>query len=268
MSLLEDVMSKVPEVSPGPFEKKKILIYGAPGVGKSTLFSKFANHLFLNTDPGLSFLKVRNIPIDSWKKFVKTVDELVLKSSESKYKDLIVVLDIIDGIYSLCRKSVLQRYGLAHESDTPYGKTYDIVKQEFQTTLSKLAAHFGIGFISHSKDVEIKSRITSITKTLPTISGGAFEYLKGICDFIGYCEASTTKEEKALGERYITFTITENLMAKDRAGIFPEKMPLDFKTIYETYQKNYKNIGVPKKNTPVQKSQTSTKKKVLVKRKK
>lgn len=237
--MLEKILESKPHLSTKPFEKKIFMIYGPAGVGKSTFFSKFKNHLFLNTDPGLEFLKVRNIPIGSWKDFVKIVDELVEKRKDPLFKNVIIVIDLIDGVYSLCRKSILKRYGLSHETDTPYGKTFDIIKTEFQTVLAKLAAFYGIGFISHSREIEIKSRITSISKTQPTISGGAGKFVEGMCDFIGFCETSMTKEEKALGKRYITFTPTENLTAKDRAGLFPEKMPLDFNVVSNTYEKNF-----------------------------
>lgn len=263
---LDDVMNTPPRISITPFEKKKFLIYGPAGVGKSTFFSKFKNHLFLNTDPGLEFLKVRSKSIESWKQFQKIVEELTVSSKEPAYKNLIVVLDLIDGLYTLCRKSVLTKYGLAHESDTPYGKTFDIVKTEFQSTISKLAANYGIGFISHSKETELKSRITTISKIHPTISGGAAKFIEGICDFIGYCETSTTKEEKQLGSRYITFTPNENLTAKDRAGLFPEKMPLDFDTVYNTYNKGFQAQYVQGKSVKTEIKKTGLRKVILKKK--
>lgn len=250
MSLLNDVMNQEPHISVSPFEKKKFLIYGPAGVGKSTFFSKFKKHLFLNTDPGIDFIKTRNIPITSWKMFKKIVEELVAyqtpgsKTYDPKYDNMIIVLDLIDGLQALCRKSILNKYGLSHESDTPYGKTFDMVKSEFQTTIASLAAVYGIGFISHAKDIEIKGRIDKLSKIVPTISGGAGKFVEGLCDFIGYCEVSTTKEEKALGPRYITFQPQEDLTAKNRGDVFPDKMPLDFDVVYETYQRNFrKNFG-------------------------
>ena len=81
-SILEKVMNTKPHISVTPFEKKKFLIYGPAGVGKSTFFSKFKNHLFLNTDPGIDFIKVRKIPITSWKQFKKLVEELERCSQE------------------------------------------------------------------------------------------------------------------------------------------------------------------------------------------
>lgn len=244
-SILEKVMNTKPHISVTPFEKKKFLIYGPAGVGKSTFFSKFKNHLFLNTDPGIDFIKVRNIPITSWKQFKKLVEELVSyqapdsKFYDHRYDNMIIVLDLIDGLQALCRKSILNKYGLAHESDTPYGKTFDMVKSEFQTVIGSLAAVYGIGFISHAKDIEIKGRIDKLSKVVPTISGGAGKFVEGLCDFIGYCEVSTTKEEKALGPRYITFQPQEDLTAKNRGNLFPNKMPLDFDVVYDTYQKNF-----------------------------
>lgn len=244
-SQLDKVMSSEPKISPAPFEKKKFLIYGPAGVGKSTFFSKFKNHLFLNTDPGLEFIKTRNIPITSWKQFKKLVEELVAKQTiggphyDKAYDNMIVVIDLIDGVQALCRKSILNKYGLAHESDTPYGKTFDMVKSEFQTVIGSLAAVYGVGFISHAKDIEIKGRFDKLSKIVPTISGGAGRFVEGMCDFIGYCEMSTTKEEKALGDRYITFKPAEDLTAKDRAGVFPNKMPLDFDVVFNTYQTNF-----------------------------
>lgn len=255
MSELDNVVNSIPKISTTPFEKKKFLIYGDAGLGKSSFFAKFNNHLFLNTDPGLEFIKTRNIPITSFKKFKDIIKELIDKQTKGsstyneKYNNMIIVIDLIDGIQMLCRKSILNKYGLAHESDTPYGKTFDMVRSEFQSVLAPLAALYGIGFISHAKDIEIKGRFDKLAKRVPTISGGAGKFVEGMCDFIGYCEMSTTKEEKLLGDRYITFQPKEDLTAKDRANLFPNKLPLDFDVVYETYQTNfakkYKNVVTP-----------------------
>lgn len=242
---IESIFDKEPTISVSPFEKKKFLIYGPAGVGKSTFFSKFKKHIFLNTDPGLDFIKVRNMPIVSWKSFKKTAEQLIAFQTpggaeyDKKFDNSIIVIDLIDGLWTLCRKAVLTQAGYSHESDGEWGKGHDLVKKEFQTQIASLAAVYGVGFISHDKNIEIKGRLSRISKTVPSITGNVGKFIEGLCDFIGYCEVSSTKAEKELGDRYITFRPTEELTAKDRAGLFPEKMPLDFDVVYSTYQKNF-----------------------------
>lgn len=254
-TLVTKVMSKEPAFDNVTFSKMKFLIYGPAGVGKSTFFSKFNNHLFLNTDPGLALIKTRHIPIVSWKDFKKIVEELVSYQNpqsdkyDSKYDDIIIVLDLIDGLRDLCRKSVLARMGWAHESEGDYGKGHDMVLHEFKTVISNLCAYYGVGFISHSKDIQIRGRIDRLSKVVPSISGKVGNFIEGLCDFIGYCDVSTTKSEKELGERYITFLPVEDLTAKNRGGVFPEKLPLDFFVVRDTFNTNVKKLQQDKLST-------------------
>lgn len=258
---LKSILKSTPTLVKKPFEKLKIFIHGPAGVGKSTLFSKFDNHLFLNTDQGLDFLKVRKIPIESWKTFKTIANDLIKNHGRKEYNNLFIVIDLIEGLYLLCRKYVLALHGLSHESDAGYGKGHDLVKMEFRTIISSLAVLYGMGFISHSREVTIKSRLSEITKIQTMLPTEISKFIEGLCDYVGYCEFSLTKEEKKLGKRYITFNGNENLLAKTRSNekdSFPDKMSLDLDVIKKCYDANIENLmgrggGLHKKNKKVKK---------------
>lgn len=55
----------------------KTVIYGAEGVGKSSLAAKFPNALFLDTEGGTSRLDVRRIKITGWEELLATVKEVI-----------------------------------------------------------------------------------------------------------------------------------------------------------------------------------------------
>lgn len=218
------------------------LIYGSPGIGKSTFFSKFDRSLFLNTDTGLSFIKAYKIPISSWLEFKKTVDYLFEKRSP-KYN--LFVIDTIDLVFTMCVDYICRKRGIEHQSDESWGKGYELVQREFKIPIQKLASMkrfgFGTAFISHAQEIEIRGRAIRTSKTIPTLQKQARSFVMPLCDIIGYCGYAQSKADKEEGDRLIFFNPDETIEAKDRTGLLPVKCKLDF-DIVKSYLKKENTI--------------------------
>jgi len=221
------------------FSQLKWLLYGPPGIGKSTFFSKMVDGerrpIYLNTDPGLRFLNVMKLPILSWRQFTDAVDTLVAKPSPL-YS--IVVLDTIDILFRMARKFVCDREGINHVSELEWGKGSDMVRDQFDLQIAKLALldqhGIGLGFISHSKDVEVRGRAVKTSKIVPSMQGGAYTAVAPLCDVIGYAGFTSEKPSKENPDgigRAVYFNPDETYDAKDRTGMLPAKCKLDFDVV-------------------------------------
>lgn len=221
------------------FSQLKWLVYGPPGIGKSTFFSKATDGarapLFLNTDPGLRFIKTIKHPITSWSQFSSVVDTLVNKPT-AHYS--IVVLDTVDILFRMCRKFVCDRENINHVSELEYGKGSDMVRDQFELQIAKLALldqhGTGLAFISHSKDVEVRGRAIRTSKIVPTMQNAAYGIVAPLCDVIGYAGFTVTKADEANPDgigRVVHFNPDETHEAKDRTGMLPEKCKLDFNVV-------------------------------------
>lgn len=221
------------------FSQLKWLIYGPPGIGKSTFFSKAIDEerkpLFLNTDPGLRFIKAIKQPISSWSQFTNVVDTLVAKPS-GLYS--IVVLDTVDILFRMCRKFVCDREGINHVSELEWGKGTDLVRDQFELAITKLALldqhGTGLAFISHSKDVEVRGRAIRTSKIMPTMQNAAYGIIAPLCDVIGYAGFTVTKADESNPDgigRVVHWNPDETHEAKDRTGMLPEKCKLDFDVV-------------------------------------
>jgi hypothetical protein len=221
------------------FSQLKWLLYGSPGLGKSTFFSKATDGdrapIFLHTDPGLRFIKAYKQPIMSWGSFVQSVDTLVSKPSPL-YS--MVVLDTVDILFRMARKFVCDREGINHVSELEWGKGGDMVRDQFDLQIAKLSlldSHgIGLAFISHSKDVEVRGRAVKTSKVVPTMMNGAYAAVAPLCDVIGYAGFSVekiTKENPDGIGRVVHFAPDETYDAKDRTGMLPAKCKLDFDVV-------------------------------------
>lgn len=212
-----------PALQSTDMKKMKWLCYGPPGTGKSTFFSQAKDVLFLTTDGGHQFINSMNRPIDNWFTFKKYVKAIKLERPK-QYKA--IAFDVVDGLYKMARKNVCEKRGIEHPSDEQWGKGYDLVSTEFELPFLELIGlrQYGLFFLSHSEEVEKKTRLSTITKTVPTLKKQAFQILQPMMDIISYYGFDGTMTDAGEPVRRMYFQPTENMEAKDRTKKLPESL--------------------------------------------
>ena len=175
-------------------ESKKILIAGAPKIGKSTLAAGLDpdHNLFIATEPGLDANEVFQEPCGSWLKFRKIGEEL----AETKHPFTIVTVDTVDELARMCAEHVIGdmaktsgKTGYVHPSDFDYGKGWQAVTDEFRLRVAKLCnLGLGVVFLSHLKESTVKTKVGEQTVFSPEVGAkGSREWLLGFVDYIFFC---------------------------------------------------------------------------------
>ena len=218
----------------------RLLIYGPPKIGKTTLASGFPNALFLATEKGYARFKVHVIDITSWIKFQEAVNLI----TTSKHKFKFIVIDTLDVLFSLCVSSVCLKLKIDHLSDEDYGKGYDMAAKEFEKWINKLfIAPYGFIGISHTKINEIFSRSGKISKIVPTLPNQARKIIIPKVSTIGYMDMAPfeVKPGKFRERHVISFEPSEMLEAGDRDGRLPQKfvVPKDPEETYRIFKDAY-----------------------------
>jgi hypothetical protein len=216
-----------------------ILLYGRPKIGKSELMSKFSGAYFLETEPGLKFLKVRKTVIKRWEDFQGLVIAFE-KHGTDKHKVKMFVVDTVDNLYKFCFTYVCTTKGFEHPSDAEWGKGWEATYDEWHHWITRLISlGCGITFVAHQVEREIISRSIQITKTEPALPKTAYRLINAVVDFIFpvVTVAVRNKQDKTFQERrYIITKARENLEAGDRTGLLPARIPLNYEEFYAALQ--------------------------------
>lgn len=178
------------------------LIYGYPGVGKTSLALSAKNPVLLDTDRGAHRADGDGdvILIDNYAEMSHPPTFI----QQVKDYDTIVI-DTADGLLDYMMNWV--------QAENPRIKNklqlYGLLREEFK----KLAAAFKVSgksliFIAHAKEtLEGETKIVR-----PQITGGSYDIITRESDFIGLMSIKD-------GKRVLSFTPDENYISKDSAGL-------------------------------------------------
>lgn len=181
--------------------RMKIYAYGAPFSGKTYFANGFPNVLFLSTDGNYNNLPggipphidiKDNVTVEgritkrvyAWEVLKEVITELEKKQNDFET----IVLDLVEDAHQHCRQYIFQKYGIQHESDTGFGKGWDLVSTEFLGVMKRLMTldYQNIILISHedvSKDLTRKSG-DKITQVKPNIPDKIANKLSGMVDIV------------------------------------------------------------------------------------
>lgn len=214
--------------------KIRMLLYGPPKIGKTTLASGWPGALFLATEKGYEAIKVYKKDITSWQYFKDVVDIIIEGDHEFKT----VIIDTADLLFKLCTDAMCQELDITHVSDEDWGKGYDIVANEFERVINKLfMSDYGLILISHTKIQDLTSRIGKLSKTTPTLSNQARRIIIPKVSVIGSMKLKLVKvaDGKYIEKRVISFLPSEIEEAGDRDGKLPSELTV-VKDPHKTYQ--------------------------------
>ncbi len=235
------------EVISGKIEKKKkVVLYGPEGIGKSSLAANFPKPIFIDTEGSTTEMTVdRLAKPTSWTMLNQQVDWA--KQQVGRFETL--VIDTIDWAEMLCTESICAQHGKKGVEDFGYGNGYVYVKEEFGRFLNKLSdvidAGLNVVLVAHSQIIkfeqpdemgaydryQLKLGKKTSSQTAPLVKEWADMLL-----FINYETYSVAVDDKGRkhkgqgGTRMVYATHHPAWDAKNRHGL-PDKFPLDYSHI-------------------------------------
>ncbi len=231
----------------------KTVIYGAEGIGKSTLAVKFPQPLFIDTEGSTKNLDVARLPAPtSWEMLLQEIDYV---KTARPCKTLII--DTIDWAEQLCIADLCAKNGKAGIEDFGYGKGWEYEKESFGKFLNRLTevvnAGINVTLTAHATmrkfeqpdemgsydrwEMKLGSKTTN--KIAPLVKEWA--------DVVLFCNYKTMvvqtdkegKKHKAQGNKRVMYTTHHPCWdAKNRFGL-PEEIPMDYEQIRFIYEGNF-----------------------------
>lgn len=222
-----------------------MVIYGQPKIGKSTFCSRFENALFMATEPGLNYLKTKNVRVNDWAECLELIG--LLEQGGHGYKTLII--DTVDRLWAFCTECVRKSRKVESLVDIPYGKGKDLATTAFSDLIARIVRlNMGMVFVSHAQMADVETTNGKVSKFLPTIPDKAREVILPLVDVIGFAtsEVSYTAEGERVEKRYLRVAPSSIWEAGDRSGRLKDPMPLN----YHIFKRFY--VGEQPENTQAQ----------------
>ena len=227
----------------------KTVIYGAEGIGKTTLAAQFPSPLFIDTEGSTKQLDVARLPApSSWEMLLQELDFV-----RDKRPCATLVIDTVDWAEQLCIADLCAKNGKSGIEDFGYGKGWEFEKESFGKFLNKLTevinaginvtltAHAALRKFEQPDEMGSSARweMKLGSKTTNKIS----PLIKEWADIVLFCNYKTVvvqtdkdgKKHKAQGNRRVMYTQHHPCWdAKNRYGL-PEEIPMEYAQIAQIY---------------------------------
>lgn len=263
----EDVDMQLPSIERRDVHKarkRKIWVYGPAFSGKTTMLDDAPNPLNLNTDGNIEFVTMPYVAIKdevtvngritnrkfAWEVFKDTISELEKKQNDFKT----IIVDLLEDTREMCRVYKYDQLGIEHESDSGFGKGWDIIKTEYLSTMRRFfnLDYENLVVVSHedvSKDITKKNG-QNITRIAPNIQDAIANKIAGMVDIV----ARVVVEDD--DSRTLNFKTSEVIFGGGRLkGISKTSIPLSWGELMKIYDEANKG----KKEAPKEEKQTEDK---------
>jgi hypothetical protein len=215
-----------------------ILLYGRPGIGKTTFASKAPDAVFLATEPGLKALDAYEAPIRSW----EDAEQAFIELESGNHQFRTVIVDTIDLLYKFCAEYTCKELQVVHEADAGYGKGRGLINRTFHNYLSRLCnLPYGVILIGHAKwkkrrEGEVEESYIGLS--LPDEPTQLVNSMVSVIIYADIVQVKTSEGTK--DHRVIKCTPTTDFEAKDHTGKLPPQIPFD----YEAMEDAFKSGGI------------------------
>lgn len=224
-------------------KKRKLWIYGPAFSGKTSMLDDAPKPLNLNTDGNIEFVTMPYIAIKdevtvngriterkfAWQVFKEAIAELEKKQNEFKT----IIVDLLEDTREMCRIYKYDELGIQHESDSGFGKGWDIIKTEYLSTMRRFfnLDYENLVVISHedvSKDITKKNG-QNITRIAPNIQEAIANKIAGMVDIVARVVVDGD-------ERTLNFKSDEVIFGGGRLkGISKTSVPLSWDALMKVY---------------------------------
>lgn len=234
------------QITSGPlYTAKRILIYGVPGIGKTTLAAQFPGALFIDLEGSTDAYNVSRLPKPSSAEMLMEEIRYVRQAKPCQT----LVIDTADWMEDLIRTKVLIKNKWESIETPGYGKGFNVLEEEFGRVLDELTkvSEAGINVVlnahAEAKNIDLPDNLGSYMKWQPKLAKGnnkkimewseAIFFLNYSINIINVDNKGQIKgKNKAQGEpqRYIYAQPNAAWEAKNRIGL-PAAMPLSYESI-------------------------------------
>lgn len=223
--------------------KKKIWLYAPPFSGKTTLTDKFPDPLILTTDGNINNVTAPYVYIKdevtvtgritnrkfAWEVFKDTIEELEKKQNDFKT----ISLDLVEDTREMCRLYMYDKLGIQHESDSGFGKGWDVIKTEYLSTMRRFfnLDYDNIIICSHedvTKTITTKSG-EQITRIAPNIQEAIATKLAGMVDIVARIIVNDDNT------RTISFKTDNVIFGGGRLNVTGREIPCDYDELMAVY---------------------------------
>ena len=233
-----DMLPKNERVQVNATKQIKGWIYGAPFSGKTTFLDNAPDPLNLNTDGNVNNVTMQRVRIrDTYegrvKKFAWEVFKEAISDLEKGSDFKTIIVDLVEDTREMCRVYMYDKLNIQHESDSGYGKGWDIIKTEYLSTMRRFFnLDYNLFIVSHE---DISKELTrnsgeKITKIAPNIQEAIANKLAGMVDFVGRVVVNDD------GSRVLSFKTNEVIFGGGRLNFGVTEIPLEWGELMKLYE--------------------------------
>lgn len=180
-----------------------MMLYGIPGVGKTTLATRKSKSLLCDIENGATRIDCKKVSVKTWEELLKFIKQAVeLKDFDT------IIFDSYTRIEKLATESICQTYGWNNLEKPGFGKGYEVLKSYAQRFLNELEVLNKAGkntiTVAHVKIRNVSDPMSeNYDRYEPDMHKNSLPLFYSSMDCIFFYRWKTLVKETEKGDRYI-----------------------------------------------------------------